>query len=64
MIAGIIALVIVVLILLYLFLIMPNVAGTADMEALQEGNRTVGLVTGVVLTILGASMIILNYFVV
>ena len=27
-------------------------------------NRTVGLVTGVVLTILGASMIILNYFVV
>ena len=26
-------------------------------------NRTVGLVTGVVLTILGASMIILNYFV-
>ena len=26
-------------------------------------NRTIGLVTGVVLTILGASMIVLNYFV-
>ena len=43
MIAGIIALVIVVLILLYLFLIMPNVAGTADMEALQEGFAHRGL---------------------
>ena len=26
-------------------------------------NRTVGLVTGAVLTVLGASMIVLNYFV-
>jgi len=36
MIAGILALVIVILALLYLFLIMPNVAHTADMDALCQ----------------------------
>ncbi len=43
MIAGIVALIIVLLALLYLFLMMPNVSHTADMDALRENYAHRGL---------------------